>query len=560
MKNRLVKFIFIALVLCLAAATLAMGAFASSSGEPAEPTTSDTTEESPAATYTITCAEAEHGAVTVSTTAAAADTTITVYVHPEPGYELDKLTVTEATLNQSNNTFTMPASNVTITATFKVAEYSVTATAVANGSITVSQPNNTISNEKYVYNELVTVTVTSASGYYLESLTVNGSPVYPDYSWYGEYTYSFYIRENTTVTATFTDKLSVNVYCNGYGNYGTASAYGDYWEDDEFDYGDTVWVECKPKDGYSVESITVVDLITGYRVSVWESSYENYYCFTMPAHPVRVDVEFAEGEYKVNVEKSEHGTVSVDVRNASEDDIITITVKPDKDYKLTWLYVKGEDGSRVAYAEHPYMNDTYYFYMPDQDVTITAIFGYAYKDLPFTDVHSWDWFYEPVQFVYTMDIMNGVTSTSFAPNSNITRGMVVTMLWRMAGEPYVGGGSFEDVAANEYYSTAVAWSAKNNIVNGITDSTFGVNTDITREQLAVILYRYAKSLGYSTTGGSLIGYSDASSISDYAKDAMAWAVKNEIITGVTYTRLNPTGNATRAAVAQMFMNFYAYLN
>lgn len=553
MKNRSAKFIFIILAVCLVAALLAMGAFASAS--------EDGEETSPSPTmYTITCQQTDNGWVAVNKSPAAEGDIITITVHPEPGYELDKLTVTEATLNQSNNTFTMPASNVTITATFKVAEYSVTATAVANGSITVSQPNNTISNEKYVYNELVTVTVTSASGYYLESLTVNGSPVYPDYSWYGEYTYSFYIRENTTVTATFTDKLSVNVYCNGYGNYGTASAYGDYWEDDEFDYGDTVWVECKPKDGYSVESITVVDLITGYRVSVWESSYENYYCFTMPAHPVRVDVEFAEGEYKVNVEKSEHGTVSVDIRNASEDDIITITVKPDKDYKLTWLYVKGEDGSRVAYAEHPYMNDTYYFYMPDQDVTITAVFGYAYKDLPFTDVHSWDWFYEPVQFVYTMDIMNGVTSTSFAPNSNITRGMVVTMLWRMAGEPYVGGGSFDDVAANEYYSTAVAWSAKNNIVNGITDSTFGVNTDITREQLAVILYRYAKSLGYSTTGGSLIGYSDASSISDYAKDAMAWAVKNEIITGVTYTRLNPTGNATRAAVAQMFMNFYAYLN
>lgn len=553
MKNKLVKFIFIALVLCLAAATLAMGAFATGSDESA--TETDTTE---APQYTITCNSDNHGWVTVSKDSAEAGETITVHVRPDPGYEL--ATLSGITLVDNTNTFIMPASDVTITATFKVAEYSVTATAGANGSITVSQPNNTISNEKYVYNELVTVTVKSDSGYYLESLTVNGSPVYPDYSWYGEYTYSFYIREDTTVSATFTDELTVSVSYNGYGNYGTASAYGDYWEDDEFDYGDTVWVECKPKDGYSVESITVVDLITGYRVSVWESSYENYYCFTMPEHPVRVDVEFAEGEYKVNVEKSEHGAVSVDIRNASEDDIITITVKPDKDYKLTWLYVKGEDGSRVAYAEHPYLDNTYYFYMPDQDVTITAIFGYAYKDLPFTDVHSWDWFYEPVQFVYTMDIMNGVTSTSFAPDSNITRGMVVTMLWRLAGEPYVGGGSFDDVAANEYYSTAVAWSAKNNIVNGVTDSTFGVNTDITREQLAVILYRYAKSLGYSTTGGSLIGYSDASSISDYAKDAMAWAVKNEIITGVTYTRLNPTGNATRAAVAQMFMNFYAYIN
>ena len=557
MKNKLVKFIFIALVLCLAAATLAMGAFASGPDGTADPTTSDTTEESPAATYAITCAEAEHGRVTVNQSPADEGDIITITVHPEPGYELDTLTVIGAELNKSNNTFTMPARDVIISATFKEAEYSVTATAGANGSITVSEPEN---GEHFVYGEPVTVTVTPADGYYLASLTVGGDSVYAYYNWYYGYTYSFNIYEDTTVSATFTDELTVSVSYNGYGRYGTAAVSGDYWQDDEFDYGETVYIECYPEDGYAVDEITVTDLVTGRSIAVSESFYEDYFYFTMPEHPVRVDVEFIEGEYKVNVEKSEHGTVSVDIRNASEDDIITITVKPDKDYKLTWLYVKGEDGSRVAYAEHPYLDDTYYFYMPDQDVTVTAIFGYAYKDLPFTDVHSWDWFYEPVQFVYTMDIMNGVTSTSFAPNSNITRGMVVTMLWRMAGEPYVGGGSFDDVAANEYYSTAVAWSAKNNIVNGVTDSTFGVNTDITREQLAVILYRYAKSLGYSTTGGSLIGYSDASSISDYAKDAMAWAVKNEIITGVTYTRLNPTGNATRAAVAQMFMNFYAYLN
>lgn len=550
MKNKLVKFIFIVLVLCLAAATLAMGAFATGSEGPA--TETDTTE---APQYTITCQQAEHGRVTVSDATAAANDTITVYVHPEPGYEL--ATLSGITFVDNTNTFIMPANNVTITATFKEAELHVNIGGHTNGSITVSPPSN---GSYYSYDEPVTVTVTPYEGYYLESLTVGGDPVYADYNWYGVYTYSFHIYEDTTVSATFTDELTVSVSYNGYGRYGTAAVSGDYWQDDEFDYGETVYIECYPEDGYAVDEITVTDLVTGRSIAVSESFYEYYFYFTMPEHPVRVYVKFIEGEYKVNVEKSEHGTVSVDIRNASEDDIITITVKPDKDYKLTWLYVKGEDGSRVAYAEHPYMNDTYYFYMPDQDVTITAIFGYAYKDLPFTDVHSWDWFYEPVQFVYTMDIMNGVTSTSFAPNSNITRGMVVTMLWRLAGEPYVGGGSFEDVAANEYYSTAVAWSAKNNIVNGVTDSTFGVNTDITREQLAVILYRYAKSLGYSTTGGSLIGYSDASSISDYAKDAMAWAVKNEIITGVTYTRLNPTGNATRAAVAQMFMNFYAYIN
>lgn len=156
MKNRSVKFIFIVLVLCLAAATLAMGAFASSSGEPA--TETDTTE---APQYTITCIGDNYGWVTVSQNSAAAGETITVHVYPDPGYELDRLSATGVTLTTGSYTFTMPDRDVTITATFKVAEYSVTATAGENGSITVSQPNNTISNEKYVYDELVTVTVTA---------------------------------------------------------------------------------------------------------------------------------------------------------------------------------------------------------------------------------------------------------------------------------------------------------------------------------------------------------------------------------------------------------------
>ena len=175
--------------------------------------------------------------------------------------------------------------------------------------------------------------------------------------------------------------------------------------------------------------------------------------------------------------------------------------------------------------------------------------------LPFTDVKSGDWFYEAVQYVYDKGMMTGVSADRFAPASTTTRGMIVTILYRLENEPAVSGGSaFTDVESGAWYADAVAWAAANDIVNGTSATTFAPNSPITREQMAAILYRYAAYKGYDVSQkADLSGYTDAASISGYAKDALAWANAQKLITGVTDTTLVPQGSATRAQVATILM-------
>lgn len=177
-------------------------------------------------------------------------------------------------------------------------------------------------------------------------------------------------------------------------------------------------------------------------------------------------------------------------------------------------------------------------------------------NLPFTDVKTTDWFFEDVSYVYNNDIMNGTSATTFDPNATLTRAMVVTMLYRIEGEPFVSySSSFKDVPSGQWYTDAVAWAAKNDIVNGFDASTFGPSRAITREQLAAILYRYADYKGQSTSGSaSLNKFYDSSKVSSYAEDAMKWAVYEGIINGDA-GYLKPAGTATRAEAAAMFHRY-----
>lgn len=178
-------------------------------------------------------------------------------------------------------------------------------------------------------------------------------------------------------------------------------------------------------------------------------------------------------------------------------------------------------------------------------------------DEPFADVDELDWFYDAVVYVYNEGMMDGISATQFAPNSNLTRGMIVTMLYRLEGEPRVTGSSgFDDVASGAWYADAVTWAAENGIVNGVSDAEFAPNDNITREQLAAILYRYAEYNDYDVSGrDDLSEFTDRSSISSYALDAMRWAVDEGLITGITNTTIEPQGTATRAQAATMFMRF-----
>ena len=139
--------------------------------------------------------------------------------------------------------------------------------------------------------------------------------------------------------------------------------------------------------------------------------------------------------------------------------------------------------------------------------------------------------------------------------------MILTMLWRMAGEPFeMPVTSFTDVEIGRYYTTAVAWACRNGIADGMGESTFGPNDAITREELVTLLYRYAQYFGHSCIGTSIEGFADAGSVSSYAYNAMCWAYKAGVVTGTTGSRLNPQGTASRAEAAQMIMSFSSFLN
>ena len=177
--------------------------------------------------------------------------------------------------------------------------------------------------------------------------------------------------------------------------------------------------------------------------------------------------------------------------------------------------------------------------------------------LPFADVSSSDWFYNDVRYVYEKGIMDGTGADRFSPNAPLTRAMIVTILYRMAGSPSVSGSSdFTDVAAGKWFAKAVAWAAANGIVNGYGDSLFGPNDPVTREQLAAILYRYAVYGGMTavTLEENLGSFADTAQLSAYAIQAMNWAVGQGLING-SGSNLVPKAQATRAQVAAIIHRY-----
>lgn len=177
----------------------------------------------------------------------------------------------------------------------------------------------------------------------------------------------------------------------------------------------------------------------------------------------------------------------------------------------------------------------------------------------FKDVKAGDWFYDAVQYVNSKGIMIGTSDDTFEPEFKLNRATVVMVLYRMDGEPDVAySPEFKDVPDGKWYSEAVIWAAKNKIVEGYGGNMFGPEDNVTREQFATMMYRYAKYKNYDISvppSFSLSKYSDAGKVSDWAKDAMSWCVYNELITGVTDTALEPANTATRAQCATIFQRY-----
>lgn len=263
--------------------------------------------------------------------------------------------------------------------------------------------------------------------------------------------------------------------------------------------------------------------------------------------------EPAKPSFPVKISNSGDGVAKVDKSYASAGAKVTITVTPGRNATVQRITVTDEDGERLKLTEN--RDGTYSFTMPNGAANVYARFSGS--GLPFADVPSGSWYYDDVAYVYDTGLMTGLTATTFGPNLSTTRGMIVTILWRMENEPAAKHGCpFADVRRGSYYEQAIAWASENGIVTGFDASTFAPDRAITREQLAAILFRFAAYRGMDavTLRENLSSFQDQAAISAYAVSALNWAVGEGLMQG-TGDKLEPTGNATRAQVAAMLRRF-----
>ena len=262
--------------------------------------------------------------------------------------------------------------------------------------------------------------------------------------------------------------------------------------------------------------------------------------------------------YTVSVDSSRHGDVTVSPKSASKGTTVTITVKPDDGYELDELTVTDKDGDSIKLKDKG--DGRFTFTMPASKVTVEAVFTALEQEEEqplFSDVAEDDWYYDAVAYVAENGIMSGTDGSRFSPNGTLTRAMLSQILYAMEDKPAVSGAAtFSDVAAGAWYADAVNWTAAQGIVAGMGENSFAPDAPVTREQLSLILYGYARYKGYDTSASvSLSGYADRDSVAVWAADSMGWAVSEGLISGRPGGYLDPAGTATRAEVAQILMNF-----
>ena len=312
---------------------------------------------------------------------------------------------------------------------------------------------------------------------------------------------------------------------------------------------------------------------SNYRFDGWTSSNGGSFAdassasttFTMPAADTTITAAWSYigggggssyDYYTITASAGTGGSISpsgsVSVR---EDTDKTFTITPDSGYHISDVLVDGKSVGAVT---------SYTFEDVQKKHTIEAVFAKDNPDTgvdnPFTDVHPDDWFFEAVMFVYQNNLMNGTSATTFSPNDATTRAQIATIFYRMAGSPAVENTNpFTDVPygpGTDWYYDAVLWVQQNGIMQGYGDNLFGPGDPVTREQLAVIFYNYAKFKGYDTTAsGDLSGFTDTGDLSPWAQEAMKWAVGSGVMSGKGNGILDPKGTATRAEIAAMLQNF-----
>ena len=433
----------------------------------------------------------------------------------------------------------VPAGVTTLTAQFAVPSYTVTLN--TNGG-TINNGNVT----GYTYGQGATLPTADDMTYtghtfkgWYDNKALTGNPVTE-------------ISDTETGNKEYWAKWEANTYTvtlNGVNSDATGA--GNYA------VGVTVNIYAGTKSGYSFNGWT------SDNVTITNANNKNA-SFIMPAKDVAVTANWKKNSsggtghtyYTIKAIAGAGGTISPSGNAA----VLygrnkTFTITPDNGYAIADVKIDGQSIGAVK---------TYTFERVKGDHTIEAVFmkatgnPQAGVDVPFTDVSETDWFYEDVAYVYTNNLMNGTSTTMFSPNTTTTRGMIVTILYRLEGEPSVSDNChFADVKSGSYYEKAITWAAAKGIVSGYGNNQFGPDDPITREQMAVILFRYAQYKGLDVSAGedtNILSYSDALDISEYAFPAMQWICGESILNG-SDGNLMPRGSATRAQVAAILHRF-----
>lgn len=581
MKKKLLSLL---LVLVMAATLLPTGAFALQVElppylEPWRPVyTIDNTDPNTGDTgyYKITPSyNSSQGSVYVSSTRADYDEMVTVQVYPANGYKINTIFV------QDDN----GVRNFNGASAFQFKCYGDTMIEVSFIEVGtgmyelgyVDYPDNTVrvsftDSRGYAISsanqgDTVTMTVNTVSGYKIKSVAYSNSLGYITGGYYSydstQFSYTFtmeardtYFTINTEATGAYSISVSS---ANSY--YGSVSIKNGI---EKANYGDTVTFTVRPAYQYILKSVSVYTN-DSYRqsIQVTRDKYDwNTFSFTMPNAGVVIAPTYTSDYYTISVDGGSHGSVSIEAEPAGtnsyygiRNEYVYIDATPNTGYKVKSVTVVDKYNDSIKVYESSTAN-RYYFTMPDSNVTVNVEFTPRVMSNPFTDVRSTDWFYDAVNYVYSEGIMDGTSVYMFSPNNATSRGMLVTILWRLAGQPVVTGTSFSDVSSSAYYYYAVLWASKYGIVDGLGNNMFGPDQAITREQFAVILYRYAQHCGYSTSANStLVGYADSNKISSYALTAMRWACGAGLFEGDERANLNPQGQTTRAAAAKLLMTF-----
>ena len=323
-----------------------------------------------------------------------------------------------------------------------------------------------------------------------------------------------------------------------------------------------------PTDGWGTSIPTATNAGTYY---VWykvvgDANHKNTepVCVTVTISAAPVYSGGGVSTYAPTISETKNGTVTVDPKAVASGAKMTITAKPDEGYEVDAVTVKDADGKDVPVTKNA--DGTYSFTMPEGQVTIDATFRDAHEPCArdetcplniFTDLDPSRWYHDGIEYCWENGLMVGVSGSRFSPKGTTSRGMIVSILYRLEGQPAVTAANpFSDVEPGRYYTNAVIWAAENEIVSGYGNGKFGPNDPITREQLAAILYRYAQSKGQGFTGtwSFKLDFPDAGDVSGWANEAVSWMVMNGIINGKD-GKLVPKGDASRAEAATMLQRF-----